>query len=239
MAFSYGRQFRRIAAQALTADPDEMRAAMRRMLPPRENGAPALRLATEADCKEAPAVIVFAFFADALTGDEAADLLRQALSPAFRKEVPQRLREDPLARSIRAWGAGLPEPPGSNPAPLPPVYLRPASGEAGGLVKNNENTSAQPHPTAAGETDQAPQPARIVEENARPAAGAMQNEEPADRAEATGEQANNKQEQEHDPEKWVPVFGKDHAPVETASSGRWLSVLGLGVATGHTGGSGP
>jgi len=28
MAFSFGRQFRRIAAQALTADPDEMRASI-------------------------------------------------------------------------------------------------------------------------------------------------------------------------------------------------------------------
>jgi hypothetical protein len=35
-----------------------------------EGAAPALRLETEADYKMVPAVIVAAFFADAITGDE-------------------------------------------------------------------------------------------------------------------------------------------------------------------------
>ena len=89
MAFSYGRQFRRIAAAALTADPEEMRALMERILPLREDGARVLRPATEADCKAAPAVVVFAFFADVLGGDEAADLLAQAANPAMLKQVEQ------------------------------------------------------------------------------------------------------------------------------------------------------
>jgi hypothetical protein len=109
MAFSFGRQFRRIAAQALTADPDEMRALMQRILPVREDGAaPALRLETEADCQMAPAAVVAAFFADAITGDEATDLLRQTENPAFRKQALQERRAGaahPLAESIRAWGA--------------------------------------------------------------------------------------------------------------------------------------
>src|SRR5262249_26905616 len=90
MAFCFGRQFRRIAAQALTADPDEMRALIRRILPPRDDGTPpVLRLKREADRQRAPAVIVAAFFADVLTGDEAADLLRRTEDPAFLKQPLQ------------------------------------------------------------------------------------------------------------------------------------------------------
>ena len=90
MAYSFGRQFRRIAAEAITADPDEMRARIKRILPPRDDGTPpVLRLKREADRERAPAVIVAAFFADAITGDEAADLLRKTEDPAFRKQPPE------------------------------------------------------------------------------------------------------------------------------------------------------
>ena len=142
MAFSYGRQFRRIAAQALTADPDEMRALMQRILPVREHGAaPALRLETEADRQVAPAVVVAAFFADAITGDEAADLLRQTENPAFRKQIHEERRkaEDPLAESIRAWGAvgRGEEPVNRDHRPVRSHWDAPPQ-----LVNNKENTSA-------------------------------------------------------------------------------------------------
>jgi hypothetical protein len=106
MAFSHGRKFRRIAAQALTADPGEMRALIERILPPRADGAaPVLHIETEAEHRAAPAAIVAAFFADQLTGGEAADLLRQAEGPPSLKEGRER-RVDPLADAIRAWGEG-------------------------------------------------------------------------------------------------------------------------------------
>jgi hypothetical protein len=106
MAFSYGRKFRRIAAQALSADPGEMRALIERILPPRgDSAAPVLHIETEADHRAAPAAIVAAFFADEITADEAADLLRQAEGPASLKEGRE-MRVDPLADAIRAWGEG-------------------------------------------------------------------------------------------------------------------------------------
>jgi hypothetical protein len=107
MAYSHGRKFRRIAAAALTADPGEMRALIERILPPREAGAaPVLHIETEADHRAAPAAIVAAFFADKLTGGEAADLLRQAEGPASLQEGREGT-VDPLADAIRAWGEGL------------------------------------------------------------------------------------------------------------------------------------
>jgi hypothetical protein len=127
MAFSYGRKFRRIAAQALAADPGEMRALIERILPPREAcAAPVLHIETEADHRAAPAAIVAAFFADKLTGGEAADLLRQAEGPPSLKEGRER-RVDPLAAAIRAW---------REPARCG------AAGEGAALVNINENTSA-------------------------------------------------------------------------------------------------
>jgi hypothetical protein len=156
MAFSFGRQFRRIAAEALTADPDEMRALIARLLLPRADGtAPVLRLETEADYKIAPVVIVAAFFAYALSGDEAVDLLRQTEDPRFRKQALQ----DP-ADAYAMWGpisldsdwrdrAGLPRldtaPTIDFPPWGPPLSdtagpdTAPAAGE---LVNNNKNTSA-------------------------------------------------------------------------------------------------
>jgi hypothetical protein len=126
MAYSHGRKFRRIAAAALTADPGEMRALIERILPPRDEGAaPVLHIATEADHRAAPAAIVAAFFADKLTGGEAADLLRQAEDPPSLKEGGEGW-VDPLADAIRAWGR--------------PVHCG-AAGEGAALVFINENTS--------------------------------------------------------------------------------------------------
>jgi hypothetical protein len=95
MAYSFGRQFRRIAAVAIAANPDGIRMLIGRILPPREDGAaPVLHLKTELDCELAPTVIVAAFFADVLTGDEAADLLAEATSPATRKRVMERIEAE-------------------------------------------------------------------------------------------------------------------------------------------------
>jgi hypothetical protein len=103
MAFSYGRKFRRIAAAALTADPAEMRASIERILPPRgENAAPVLRLETEEDHRTAPAAIVAAFFADKLTGGEAAILLGQVGTKESLARVAQaRQAEVTRQRDIR------------------------------------------------------------------------------------------------------------------------------------------
>ena len=162
MAFSFGRQFRRIAAEAITADPDEMRALIERILPPRDDGAPSvLRLEGETDRERAPAVIVAAFFADAITGDEAADLLRQTEDPAFRKQPLEVDNSYGLYGPIAldpAWRAarGLPPyvPPPAMPYHVwgPPLSSegrdktntphRSAAKEAAELVNNNGNTSA-------------------------------------------------------------------------------------------------
>ena len=164
MAFCFGRQFRRIAAEALTADRDEMRALVERLLPPRDDGAPpVLCLERETDRQRAPAVIVAAFFADAVTGDEAADLLRQTEDPAFRKQPLQ----DQVDNTYGLYGPIALDPEWRRRAGLPPRAPRPemdyppwgppvshntgrdatdtarcsAVNEAGGLVNNKENTS--------------------------------------------------------------------------------------------------
>jgi hypothetical protein len=151
MAFSYGRQFRRIAAEALTADPDEMRGCIARLLPPREGGAaPVLRLESEADYQRAPAVIVAAFFGDAITGDEAADLLRQTENPAFRKQALAE-RRAVAADLMPAFFRAIKEETQKHQAHAAEVLARweresaaercSAANKAGELVKNNENTS--------------------------------------------------------------------------------------------------
>ena len=100
MAFSYGRKFRRIAAEALSMDPKEMRERMARILPPRGEGtAPILRVETEADDRAAPAVIVAAFFADQITADEAVALLGQVGT----KESRERIEEAESARVMREF----------------------------------------------------------------------------------------------------------------------------------------
>jgi hypothetical protein len=161
MAFCYGRQFRRIAAQAITADPDEMRLSIACLLPAREDGgARVLDLKSEADCELAPAVIVAAFFADLISGEEAANLLRQTENPAFRKQ-PLRDQRDDYAR----YGPISLDPEWRRRAGLPPAAPAPAldyslwgpplssvqdtaqmsrcsaAKSAVGLVNNNENTS--------------------------------------------------------------------------------------------------
>jgi hypothetical protein len=142
MAFSHGRKFRRIAAQALTADPGEMRALIECILPPREGcAAPVLHIETEAEHRAAPAAIVAAFFADKLTGGEAADLLRQAEGPPSLKEGRER-RVDPLADAIRAWGE--------------PERCDAAADEAA-LVSIRENTSAAGNAVQQREVRERPQ----------------------------------------------------------------------------------
>jgi hypothetical protein len=112
MAFSHGRKFRRLAAQALSADPGEMRALRRRILPPRADGAaPVLRVETEADCQAAPAVIVAAFFADEITADEAIDLLRPVDTTAWREQAEQARRDAQRARWDAKFLRGLVEGP--------------------------------------------------------------------------------------------------------------------------------
>jgi len=116
LAFSYGRKFRRIAAEAFSTDPAEMRERMARILPPRgENAAPVLRVESEADDRAAPAVIVAAFFADQITADEAVSLLAQvgtkeSLARAEQAETAAVLRQmnirfsRNLIEGPRIWG---------------------------------------------------------------------------------------------------------------------------------------
>jgi hypothetical protein len=160
MAFCFGRQFRRIAAEAITCDREEMRALIERMLPPRDDGARLLRLETEADYKRAPAVIVAAFLDDALTGDEGADLLRKTEDPAFRWQAQNESsdygRYGPivLTPGWRNPVTGLPYSPPTRgidyPLWGPPLSSVQdgaemsrcnATNETVALVNNNENTS--------------------------------------------------------------------------------------------------
>jgi hypothetical protein len=162
MAFSYGRKFRRIAAEALSTDPAEMRERIARILPTRgENGAPVLRVETEADDRAAPAVIVAAFFADQITANEAVTLLGQVGTKESLERVEQTRKAATLRRfnidfsralieGPRMWGI---EPKlellrsvnrkliawGEEPYPEP---CGDAASDAGELVNINENTSA-------------------------------------------------------------------------------------------------
>jgi hypothetical protein len=162
MAFSYGRKFRRLAAEALSADPGEMRERIARILPPRaENAAPVLRVETRADDRAAPAVIVAAFFADQITADEAVTLLGQVGT----KESLDRVEEARKAALMRQHDIrflrGMVEGPrihGMEPEPElvrsinktliewgeKPVDepCRNAAREGQALVNINENTSA-------------------------------------------------------------------------------------------------
>jgi hypothetical protein len=160
MAYSFGRQFRRIAAEALTADRDEMDALIARILPPREDGGARVPcLETEKDYKAAPAVIVAAFFAYAITGDERADLLRKTEDPAFRKPALDESNDYALYGPISltpGWRnpAGLPPSCASRGMDFPPwgppisfgdatgTPRRSAANGAREVVNNNENTSA-------------------------------------------------------------------------------------------------
>jgi hypothetical protein len=124
-----GKKFRRLIAQALAADQAEMRALIERILPRGEGGKRVLRLESDADRKTAPLAIAAAVSADAITGDEAEELKRQAENPSdeaktkrpwwedpppgFQRLTPEERRqagyvrppeEHPLADAIRAWG---------------------------------------------------------------------------------------------------------------------------------------
>jgi len=80
MAVSFGKNFRRLLAQALAADEDEMRALVERVLPRGKGGKRVLRLENEDDRRWLPLAIVAALSVDAITGDEVEDLKRQAKS---------------------------------------------------------------------------------------------------------------------------------------------------------------
>jgi hypothetical protein len=162
MAYSYGRKFRRIAAEALSTDPAEMRERMARILPPRgENAAPVLRVETEADDRAAPAVIVAAFFADQITADEAVALLgrvgtKESLDRVEQAQQAELMRQfnirfyRGLVEGPRIWGMEC-EPDllrsinkklvawGEEPYPEPCCD---ATSEGSELVNINENTSA-------------------------------------------------------------------------------------------------
>jgi hypothetical protein len=163
MAYSHGRKFRRIAAAALTADPGEMRALIERILPPREEGAaPVLHIGTAADHRAAPAAIVAAFFADKLTGDEAAALLRQAEDPASLTEG-RAWTVDPLADAIRAWREGAAsaelEAQGDRHARVTagaPARCG-AAGAGGALVSIRQNTSAAENAVQQSEVRERPE----------------------------------------------------------------------------------
>jgi hypothetical protein len=78
MAVSLGKSFRRLLAQALAADEGQMRALIERVLPYDGSGKRMLRLENDDDRQLAPLAIVAALSADAVTGDEAEELKRQA-----------------------------------------------------------------------------------------------------------------------------------------------------------------
>lgn len=141
MAVALGKNFRRLLAQALAADQDEMRALVERMLPCGEDGTRALRLTNEDDRRLLPLAIVAAFSADAITGDEAEELKRQVKNVAVTVPPrpgwdipPEMLRLSPIERARLGY-----VPQGSGPAFQ--RWLDAAKNEAA-IVNNNENTIA-------------------------------------------------------------------------------------------------
>jgi len=184
MPLPHGKNFRRLLAQALAADQHEMRALFERILPRGEGGARVLRLASEPDRQAAPLAIVAALSADAITADQAENLLDQVTN------APARTREEAMAR----WEAEEchKPPPERRPMPLEidpladfyrwldeievtelipqgdrlvrvtrklkDVRCCSAVKEAGALVNNNENTSAPSAADEAGEGGRAPDP---------------------------------------------------------------------------------
>jgi hypothetical protein len=87
MVFSYAKKIRRLAAQVLSADAEEMRALRQRLLPRGEGGAPVLRIESEADRTAAPAAILSAVLADEITAEEADDLTQRVESAELRKQA--------------------------------------------------------------------------------------------------------------------------------------------------------
>jgi hypothetical protein len=153
MAVSLSKNFRRLLAQTLAADEDEIRALIERMLPPGEGGKRVLRLESDDDRQLARLAIVAALSVDAITGDEVEELRRQANNvlnptapprpwwedPRFARLNPEErrqsgyvrpLEEDPLAESIRAWGKAT-------------DHDCDATKTGAAIVNNNENTMAE------------------------------------------------------------------------------------------------
>ncbi|MBV8753728.1 MAG: hypothetical protein JO328_12790 [Hyphomicrobiales bacterium] len=149
MAVSLGKNFRRLLAQVLAADEDEMRALIERLLPRGADGKRVLRLQHEGDRPLLPLAIVAALSAGAITGDEAEELKRQARSaevrPLWRDDYPpELLLISPLERA-RLGYVHSPEfvfPPWRATADRD----RDAAKTGAAIVNNNENTMA-----AAGE----------------------------------------------------------------------------------------
>jgi len=102
MAVRYAKKFRKLAGQALSRDEAEMRALIARILPPGEDGTRVLRLETEAYQRDAPMVIIGAVTADAITGEEAEELLRQAKTAP---SVQSRRAEEYWEETCRRWTA--------------------------------------------------------------------------------------------------------------------------------------
>jgi len=145
MAVSFGKNFRRLLAQALAADEDEMRALVERVLPRGKGGKRVLRLENEDDRRWLPLAIVAALSVDAITGDEVEDLKRQAKSAEVRPPwlddySPELLRMHPLERIRLGY---VP----SSKHVFPPLRTDAercgdAAKTGAAIVNNNENTMA-------------------------------------------------------------------------------------------------
>ena len=154
MAVSLGKNFRRLLAQVLAADEDEMRALVERLLPRGEGGKRALRPQDEGDRPLIPLAIVAALSADAITGDEAEELKRQAKSAEVRPlwrddDPPELLLISPLER-IRLGYVPSPEfvfPPWRTEA----ERCRDAAKSGTAIVNNNENTMVATGDLTAGQ----------------------------------------------------------------------------------------
>jgi hypothetical protein len=141
MTVSHGKSFRRLLAQARTADQGEIRALIERILPRGEGGARVLRLKTDADRREAPLAIAAALATDAITGDEAEELKRQAVAErtqarrSFWDDTPPDLVAlSPLERRRLGYG--------QRPGVLFPPW-RDAAKSGPAIVNNNENTMTE------------------------------------------------------------------------------------------------
>jgi hypothetical protein len=157
-------KFRRALARALLIDEGEKRALIERILPRGEDGQRVLRLASEADRQTALLAIASAVSADAITGEQAEELLRRVESGEASKQAEQ-AREtakwvewnadflrglvegprkywgiEPDEEFVRSVNSHLAEM-GKEPVPLARCS---AADESGGLANINENASAGP-----------------------------------------------------------------------------------------------
>jgi hypothetical protein len=141
MAVSFGKNFRRLLAQALAADEGEMRALIERVLPRAKDGKRVLRPENDNDCQLLPLAIVAALSADAITGDEAEELKRQAkdAKPTNRLFWDDYPRELVLLNPLERIRLGYPPPPG----PSYPSWHDDAAKNGTAIVNNNENTIAE------------------------------------------------------------------------------------------------